>query len=260
MIEQIKSSLLKIRQDKPLILCLSNYVTMDFVANNLLALGAAPLMSEANEEIEELVNISSALYLNMGTLNDAYMSRALLASSIAQSLNKPIILDPVGTGASVLRTTNAVRLLNAAHVIRGNASEIISLSNAKGATKGVESVHGVDEAINTAKNLAHELNKVIVISGPTDYITDGQQEQSFTFGSALMPVVTGMGCALTAVMSAFVSTNPNHYEAATHAALFFSLCGHYAHEVTTSPGSFRQQFIDNLFNPNWNYFSSAYNS
>lgn len=258
MIQQIKSSLFNLKQKKPLVLCLTNYVTMDFMANSLLALGAAPLMSESIDEIEELVNISHALYINIGTLNNLFMERALLAVQIANSLNKPVILDPVGAGASKLRTSAALELLPFTNIVRGNPSEIISLSGANGSTKGVESTHPVKRAMTIGINLAKDLNKVIVISGPEDFITDGEQSQVLRFGSDIMPLITGMGCTLTAVISAF-SDNLNYFQSATHATAYFGLCGQLAHQQTQEPGSFRQTFINNLYHPDWDFFSSAYN-
>lgn len=258
MINNIKSSFLSIAQQKPLVLCLTNYVTVDFVANSLLALGAAPLMSESKDEIEELVTISQAIYLNIGTLNDIFLDRAVLAAKIAYSLGKPVILDPVGAGASRLRTSSASQLMSFASVVRGNASEIMTLSGAYGATKGVETSHTVQTAIDNANSLAQSLDKIIIISGPEDFVTDGKQSQILRFGSNLMPRITGMGCAMTAVLSAFVANNQNHYQAAVHATAYFGLCGQLAHQQTKAPGSFKQAFIDNLFNPNWDFFSSEY--
>lgn len=256
MIEHIKSSLEHLRETKPLILCLTNYVTMDLMANSLLALGAAPLMCESIEEIEELLYISHALYINTGTLNPMFLERALFAATIANSMNKPTILDPVGAGASTLRTSAALQLLPLVQLIRGNASEIISLSGAHGATKGVESVHSVENAMKIGATLAYNLKKIIVISGPTDYLTQGNDHLNLAFGSHLMPLVTGMGCALTAVISAFVSNASNHFEAAVYATAYFGLCGQLAQQQSTVPGFFKQAFINNLFQPNWDYFSS----
>jgi len=235
MIEQIKSSLELLRQKKPLVLCLTNYVTMDFMANSLLALGAAPLMSESIEEIEELVTISQAVYINIGTLNSAFNERALLAAKIAKGLHKPVILDPVGAGASTLRTSTARELLPLANVVRGNASEIITLSGAQSATKGVETADAVANAITSARSLARNLQKVIVISGPEDFVTDGAQENHLSFGSSLMPLITGMGCTMTAVLSAFVANDLDHFQAATHATAYFGLCGQLAHQQTKAP-------------------------
>lgn len=259
MIKQIQSSLSLLREKKPLVLCLTNYVTMDFVANSLLALGAAPLMSESIEEIEELVSISHALYLNIGTLNNVFLERAIFAAKIANSLNKPVILDPVGAGASKLRTSAALALLPLANIVRGNASEIISLSGASGSTKGVESSHPVEQAMTIGNALAQNLGKVIVISGPKDFITNGKQSQALPFGSSLMPLITGMGCTMTAVLSAFISDDSDHFQAAIHATAYFGLCGQLAHQQSEVPGSFKQAFINNLFHPDWDYFASACN-
>ncbi len=258
MIEQIRSSLLILREKKPLVLCLTNYVTMDLMANSLLALGAAPLMSESIEELEELVSISHALYINIGTLNKEFMERAVFSAKIANSLHKPVILDPVGSGASKLRTSAAHQLLPLANIVRGNASEIISLSGANGSTKGVESMHSVENAMTIAHTLAKDLEKIIVISGPKDFITDGSQSQTLPFGSNLMPLITGMGCTMTAVISAFVSNNSNLFQAATYATAYFGLCGQLAHQKTEVPGFFRQEFINNLFHPDWKYFTDSF--
>lgn len=259
MIEQIKSSLVQLKQKKPLVLCLTNFVTMDFIANSLLSLGAAPLMSESIEEIEELVSISHALYINIGTLNNVFMERAIFAAKIANSLNKPVILDPVGSGASKLRTAAALELLPLANIVRGNASEIISLSGASGSSKGVESSHPVEQAMSIGKKLAQNLSKIIVISGPEDFITDGNKSQTLPFGSDLMPLITGMGCTMTAVLSAFVSDSSDHFLSVTQATAYFGLCGQQANQHTKEPGSFKQAFLNTLFHPDWDYFSNACN-
>ncbi|CEG56315.1 hydroxyethylthiazole kinase [Legionella fallonii] len=258
MIEQIKSSLFLLREKKPLVLCLTNYVTMDLMANSLLALGAAPLMCESIDEIEELVNISHALYINIGTLNKVFMDRAILAAQTANSLNKPVILDPVGAGASKLRTSAALQLLPLANIVRGNASEIISLSGANGATKGVESMHPVEKAMSMGNTLAKNMNKTIIITGPEDYITDGSEALTLPFGSHLMPLITGMGCTLTAVISAFTSNNYTHFQAAAYATAYFGLCGQLAQQQSQVPGFFRQIFINNLFHPDWDYFKAEF--
>ncbi|KTD30796.1 hydroxyethylthiazole kinase [Legionella moravica] len=257
MFNDIKNSFLQIRKIKPLILCLTNYVTMDFMANSLLALGAAPLMSEDSSELAELVNICQAVYINTGTLNDAFIERALYAADLARSLNKPVILDPVGSGASKLRTSASLKILSLADIIRGNASEIISLTGMHGLTKGVETTHQVENAMDGAMSLAHAHNSIIVISGPEDFITDGTQKQLLPFGSDLMPLITGMGCTMTAVLSAFAAVNPNHFQASSHASAYFGLCGQLTHQQTQKPGTFRQAFIDNLYDPDWNFFTEV---
>ncbi|EHL32725.1 hydroxyethylthiazole kinase [Legionella drancourtii] len=257
MIEQVKSTLTQIKQVKPLVLCLTNYVTMDLMANSLLALGAAPLMSESKREIEELVTISQAVYINIGTLNKRFIERALFAAEIANFLNKPVILDPVGAGASKLRTSAALELLPLAQIVRGNASEIISLTGATGTSKGVETSDPVLKAISSAEALAQSHNKIIVISGPEDYVTDGKQAQTLTFGACLMPLITGMGCTMTAVLSAFVACNSEHFQAAVQATAYFGLCGQLSYQQAKAPAAFRQVFIDNLFHPDWDFFTRA---
>lgn len=228
---------------------------MEFMANSLLALGAAPLMSESKDELEELIHLSAAVYINLGTLNEAFMERAILAAQIANSLNKPLILDPVGAGASTLRSFAAKQLLTFAQIIRGNASEIMALAGAQNTTKGVEANDPVLNAIHSARLLAKQHQKIIIISGPDDFITDGMQEFHLSFGSDLMPLITGMGCTMTAVLSAFVAVNPDWLQASVQAAAYFSLCGQQAHQQAQSPALFKQQFIDNLFNPDWDFFS-----
>ncbi|MFT4060109.1 MAG: hydroxyethylthiazole kinase [Legionella sp.] len=255
MIEQIKATLTKVRQNKPLILCLTNYVTMDLMANSLLALGAAPVMSESIDEIEEFVTISQAIYINIGTITNAFMERARLAIKIANAQNKPVILDPVGTGASRLRTSAAMELLPLVSVIRGNASEIISLSGARNVSKGVEATDAVSSAMNSARALAQNYSKIIVITGPEDFVTDGTQQKNLVYGSSLMSLITGMGCTMTAVLSAFVACNPNYYLASVEATAYFGLCGQLTQEQAKVPGLFRQVFIDNLYFPDWNYFT-----
>lgn len=258
MIESIKASFKELKRNKPLVLCLTNYVTMDFMANSLLALGAAPLMSESMDEIEELVTISQSVYINIGTLDKTFLQRAVHAVDIANSLNKPVILDPVGSGASLLRTMAALELLPKASVIRGNASEILSLSAAQSISKGVESVHSVEQAMSIAKSLAAQLNKTIIISGPQDFISDGTKSLLLPFGSTLMPLITGMGCTLTAVIAAFVTSGPDYYVNAARATAFFGLCGQYAEQKAPQPGTFRQAFIDTLYQPDWDYFAKVY--
>ncbi|WP_454784103.1 hydroxyethylthiazole kinase [Legionella sp. WA2024007413] len=250
MLEHIQFTLTRLKQQKPLILCLTNYVTMDFMANSLLALGAAPLMSESQVEIEELIDLSQAVYINIGTLNDSFMERARFAANIANSIDKPLILDPVGAGASKLRTSAAMELFPYAQVIRGNASEIISLAGSNGSTKGVESSDPVTKAIQSAHMLAKS-KKTIVISGPQDFITNGVDEILLPFGSNLMSLITGMGCTMTAVLSAFVACEANHFHAAVQATAYFGLCGQLAHEQAKRPATFKEVFINNLFDPDW---------
>jgi len=254
MIKNIQASLSILRQQKPLILCLTNYVTMDFMANSLLALGALPLMSSCDDELEELIQISHAVMINIGTLDSPFLERCLKAAGIAKSHHKPLILDPVGSGASKLRTNGARTLMKHAQIIRGNASEITSLINEQTKTQGVESLLPTEQAKNTAKQLAHLLDCTVVVSGEEDYITDGQQQASLQDGSPMMPLITGMGCTLTAVIAAFQAIIPDSYLAAKQATAYFGLCGSLAQQKAKAPGFFRTAFIDELYHANLKAF------
>lgn len=247
MLYQLDTRLKRLRAEKPLVLCLTNVVTMNVVANGLLALGAAPIMSLEDGELEELVAISQALYINMGTLNMAFIERINKACGIAALHNKPMILDPVGAGASQIRTLTARSLAPKAAIIRGNASEIIAITTNGGISKGVEALHSVDAAHAAAMSLAEQTSAVVVVSGAVDLITDGRQYSHVPYGSPLMPLVTGMGCTLTAIIAAFAALDPHFYEAAAAATTYVGLCGQAAHRFAKAPASFQMAFIDALY-------------
>lgn len=255
LLKDLEDALVSLRQTKPLVLCLTNFVTMDFMANSLLALGAAPLMSQSMDEIEELVTISHVVNINLGTLDQAFYERAFEAAKLAKTQKKPVVLDPVGAGASHLRTSAAKSFLPYADIIRGNASEILALSDEAADTKGVESSRSVNQAMSAARELAVLPAKVMVVSGPVDFITDGRQAINLPFGSPLMPLVTGMGCTLTAVIAAFAAIGLSTYQAALLATAYFGLCGQLTQHKTQGPGAFRQVFIDRLYKPDWEIFS-----
>ena len=174
MFEKIKTTVTKIKKINPLILNLTNYVTMDFVANGLLCLGASPIISQASPEIEDLLQIASALVINLGTLDDKFISLCEHACYIANQLKKPIILDPVGAGATRYRTDTCLNLISNYDIaiIRGNASEIMSLSDQQTKTKGVDSITSGELAIESAHRLSMKYGIATVISGKTDIILD----------------------------------------------------------------------------------------
>lgn len=247
MLKAIHATVKRIQQDKPLILCLTNYVTMDLMANSLLALGAAPIMSNCDDELEELIHISHALMINIGTLDHSFLKRCEKAVMIAKNCQKPIILDPVGAGASQIRTQAAHQLMQHATILRGNASEIIALMDNKHLTKGVESIAPTEQAKATAQQLALTLRCTVVVSGEIDFVTNGSENTDVYGGSALMPYVTGMGCTLSAVIAAFQAMIPDAFIAAQQAATYFKNCGAVAHQQTNYPGTFRTTFIDALY-------------
>ncbi|RZI45539.1 hydroxyethylthiazole kinase [Rickettsiales endosymbiont of Peranema trichophorum] len=249
MINNIQKTLANLRTKKPLILCLTNLVTMEFVANTLLAVGAAPIMTTSENEINELVNIASALYINIGTLNDPFIKLSAKAIEIAQKHNVPIVFDPVGAGATTIRTNTSKSILPFAKFVRGNSSEIIALADHHHQTYGVEATHTTDEAASIATSISKKNNLVVMVSGPVDLITNGDQSIKVPFGSKLMQTVTGMGCTLTAVIAAFQSIEQDPFQAVIIAAHYFALCGEVVSKKYQTPGAFKVAFLDQLHTP-----------
>ena len=258
--ENIYDTLRQVKMTQPLVLNITNMVTMDFVANCLLAIGAAPIMCACEEEMEELVNIASVIYLNIGTLHDDFIQLTQKAVQLAQRYNKPIIVDPVGCGATKIRTQVASELVPHCHMVRGNASEIMALGQGDWLTKGVDSVHKTEDAIEMAANIAKQTDSTVIVSGATDYITDGLRATTREFGSPIMTQITGMGCSLTAVIAAMLAITPNAFEAGVVGVEYFSLCGELVSKQYTKPGSFKSAFIDMLHSPDFDAMSALYDS
>ncbi len=238
-----------IRSSAPLIHNITNFVVMNNTANALLAIGASPAMVHAVEEVEEFVSISSALVINIGTLDKNFVAGMELAMRKAAQLSKPIVFDPVGVGATTFRNQVSSQLLNAAapSVIRGNASEIMALAGLNAQTKGVDSTQGSEAAIQAAQSLSSHYGCVVVISGATDYIVSQSRQASVANGHALMTKVTGMGCSATALVGAFAAVNDDFFEAATHAMAVMGIAGEIAAEKQAAPGSLQLNFLDALY-------------
>ena len=256
--KNIEQAICDIKAQKPLILNLTNFVTMDFVANCLLAIGAAPIMCTSEDELEELVKISSVIYINIGTLNADFISLIKKASDLAIKHNKPIVLDPVGAGATKLRTSISSEIASCSKIIRGNASEIMALGNHGFLAKGVEAVHKTEDATGVADNIAITTKSAVVISGAIDYVTDGMNSERSKFGSPLMTNVTGMGCSLTAIIAAVLAVTKNPFEAGVIGAQYFSLCGEIAAQNHKKPGSFKAAFIDELYHTDFDLMRGLY--
>ncbi|MEY4761521.1 MAG: hypothetical protein RLZZ200_1377 [Pseudomonadota bacterium] len=237
-----------VRARSPIVMNITNYVVMNNTANALLAIGASPVMAHALDEVEELVGISSALVLNIGTLSGPWIEAMLLAGNAARSRGVPVVLDPVGAGASAFRTSTARRLVETVRpaIIRGNASEIRAVLRAVGGTHGVDSSASVDEVADDAQELARSAACVVSVSGQVDLITDGTRVDRISNGSPLMPRVTGMGCTATAVTGAFAGAGLAPLEAATLAMATMGVAGDIAGERARGPGSFQMEFLDAL--------------
>lgn len=245
----ISRLLQQVRSQRPLVLNITNYVVMNNTANALLALGASPVMAHAQEEVEELAGLARAVVLNIGTLSPAWVEAMYKAGETARRWGKPLILDPVGAGASRYRSQTALSLLTrcAPTVVRGNASEILALAGCEGHTQGVDSATGLEErALEAARQLASSHHNVVVISGPTDYITNGEQVARITNGHPLMPRVTGLGCTATALMGAFAAIEPQAMQAAQATMAVMGIAGERAGARAQGVGSFQMHFLDAL--------------
>jgi len=247
--EKAAANLALLREKKPLIHNITNFVVMNYTANALLAMGASPVMAHAQNEVEDMVSFAGALVLNIGTLTDDWIAAMIKAGIKASAMGTPIILDPVGSGATPLRTNSAKQIIEQTDikVIRGNASEILSLRHADSKTKGVDSVHSVDEAAATAKILAEELQTTLAITGPVDLITDGQRVIRVSNGHPLMGYVTGTGCTATTAIGAFLAVDGDPVSATATALAFFGLAGEVAGQSASAPGSFMIGMLDALY-------------
>lgn len=246
--QSIWEDIQKIRQTAPLIHNITNYVVMNNTANALLALGASPVMAHAIDEVEDMVSISSALVINIGTLSTTWIEAMQKAMLKAQELNKPIVFDPVGVGATPYRTANARKLLESVYptVIRGNASEICAISEESVNTKGVDSTQKSELALAAAKELSHKC--IVVISGEKDLIVKNDRAIAIENGHSMMAKVTGMGCTATALSGAFLAVNSEALMAAAHTMALMGIAGEIAAEKSSGPGSLQMHFLDTLYN------------
>jgi hydroxyethylthiazole kinase len=249
MAEKAAENLTLVREKKPLVHSITNEVVMNFTANALLACGACAVMAYAQEEVEEMVSLADALVLNMGTLTPARVDAMEKAGTRANALGIPICLDPLGAGATSFRTFSAKRLIHkiAARVIRGNASEILSLVREGSGTRGVESVHPVDEAVGAASCLAKERGATLAVTGAVDLVTEGFRLIRIHNGHPMMGRVTGAGCVATALVAAFLAVDSDPVQAATAALCYFGLAGEKAAESAGGPGTFQVRLLDALY-------------
>ena len=239
----------RIRADAPLVLSITNYVVMNNTANALLAIGASPIMANAREEIEELTGLVGALVINIGTLSTPWIESMFLAGRIARQRGIPVVLDPVGCGATQFRTATAQRFVKeiGPTVVRGNASEIRALVRAGQGTKGVDSLHTPEEAEEDARTLSKTAGCAVSVSGAVDLIVDGDSVARVANGRPLMTKVTGMGCTASVITGAFAAVNPSRFKAAAHAMAAMGIAGEMAAEHARGPGSLQLNFLDALY-------------
>ena len=236
----------KISEEKPLVHHLTNYVTVNLVANTTLSVGALPVMAHAHEEVEEMVGLASALVINIGTLGPPFVEAALLAGKRANQRGIPVVLDPVGAGATSFRTKTAERLLSELSVaaVCGNAGEIATLAGLDAEVRGVESLAG--DAENAACKAAASLGVTVAATGETDYVSDGKRTLAVSNGHPLMGRVVGSGCASTAVVGCFATVGGAEVETVAHALAYFGRAGEVAAGGAEGGGTFEPRFLDAL--------------
>jgi hydroxyethylthiazole kinase len=248
---RLVEALRRVRAEAPVVHNITNYVVMNTTANALLAVGASPVMAHAPREMEEMVGIARALVLNIGTLSDPWIEAMVLAGRAAKQRGLPIVLDPVGAGATTYRTETARRLLEEVGptIVRGNASEIRALRSGAGATRGVDSVHGTDEALDAARALSRAFDCVVSVSGAVDVIVQSRPVDAVARvrnGVPLMTRVTGMGCTASALTGAFAAVAGTPFAGATAAMAVLGVAGDVAAERAAGPGSFQVALLDAL--------------
>lgn len=238
----------KVRKKKPLVHSITNFVAMTPTANALLALGASPFMSHILEEMEDVSAISNALVINIGTLSKPWIQSMNAAARLSRILSKPYVLDPVGSGATRFRTQTAQELIRYAPptVIRGNASEVMSLSSKGGQTRGVDAIHSVEDAIGPANEVSRALGSVIAVTGQKDVVTDGYRSFVVSGGSPMMTTVTATGCTASVIVGAFLAVEKDAVLSAASALAVFKLVAERAADGAKGPGSYWMNVIDQL--------------
>ena len=256
-----KDMLSNVRATCPLIHNITNYVTVNDCANILLACGGSPIMADDKDEAAEITTICGGLNINIGTLNSHTIPSMLIAGRRANELGHPVLLDPVGAGASTLRTETALKLLEEVKftVIRGNISEIKTLALGSGTTKGVDAdvadqvtEDNLDAAAAFARSFAEKTGAVVAITGAIDIVADSRQAYCIRNGHPMMSSITGTGCQLSAMTTAYITANPDHpLEAAAAAVCAMGLAGEIAHARMTDldgNSSYRNYIIDAIYN------------
>jgi len=243
------TTLRTLRERKPLVHQITNYVVMNETANATLALGALPVMAHAREEVEEMAGLASALVLNIGTLSPPWVEAMLAAGKAANAAAIPVVLDPVGAGATRYRTETAQRLLADIDVtvLRGNQGEIATLVGVTAEVRGVESIDAGGEPAELARLAARQLGVVASVTGAVDHVSDGERSFAVANGHELLAAVTGTGCMSSALTGCFLAAKPEApVEAAAEALAAFGVAGEDAARDAKGPGSFHVNLYDAL--------------
>ncbi len=242
------ATLAALRARKPLVHNLTNYVVMNETANAILALGALPVMAHAREEVEEMAGLAGALVINIGTLDAPWVESMLVAGHAANEGGIPVVVDPVGAGATRYRTDTAKRLLDEVDVavLRGNFGEVATLVGVQAEVRGVESIEAGGDPAELAREAARALGVVASVTGAIDHVSDGDRVAAVANGHPLLATVSGTGCMSTAVTGCFLAAREDPFEAAAEALVAFGVAGEDAARDAKGPGSFHAGLYDAL--------------
>ncbi|MBI5159680.1 hydroxyethylthiazole kinase [Candidatus Micrarchaeota archaeon] len=241
----------RVREKKPLVHHLTNWVTIYDCANVTRVFGALPVMAHAREEVEEMVGIAQALVLNIGTLTPEFVDSMIKAGKAANKKKIPVILDVVGAGATGLRTNKTKQILENVRVdvIKGNSAEIGVVAGVEAEVKGVEAISVKGEPKEIAASLAKKMNSTVVITGKQDIIAGADKIIFFVDnGHELMGKIVGTGCMAASVIGAFCAVEKNHAKASAAALSCYGMSGELAAKQSNGPGSFKANFFDEIYN------------
>lgn len=249
-----------VREKSPLVHNITNYVTVNDCANAILAIGGSPIMADDLDEVEEIVSVSSALVLNIGTLNQRTIKSMIKAGKKANQLNKPVILDPVGAGASSLRNKTVQDILSQIKiaVIRGNLSEISFIADLSASTRGVDTAEEDEKnkSEEVGKLVANKYSCIVGITGKEDIISDRVKVVKISNGNKLLSRVTGTGCMTSALVGSFCGVTDDYFLATAVAIATMGIAGEIAFEKSgkVGTGSFRSSIIDAIYSMDSNIF------
>ncbi|MBI0582855.1 MAG: hydroxyethylthiazole kinase [Methanomassiliicoccus sp.] len=238
----------RLREMRPLVHHITNYVTVNDCANITMFIGAAPVMAEAKEEVADMVSMAGALVLNIGTLRREQVDSMLIAGHRANELGVPVIMDPVGAGATRYRTEVAAKLMQELEIaiIKGNAGEIGTLAGTGGTVRGVESGGMSGDPVQVCRSLAAASGSVVVMSGPADIVTDGRRTVLVDNGHEMMGRISGTGCMASSLVGAFAAVSEDRVSTSAAALVAFGIAGERAAAVPRAPYAFKAALLDEV--------------
>jgi hydroxyethylthiazole kinase len=247
-LSQISELLGRLRESRPLVHHITNYVTINDCANITLFIGAAPVMAEAKEEVADMVSLAGALVLNIGTLRREQVDAMLIAGHKANELGIPIVMDPVGAGATKYRTEVASRLIQELQIaiVKGNPGEIGTVAGSGGVVRGVDSEGIKGDPVQVCRSLADAAGVTVIMSGPSDIVTDGERTVLVDNGHELMGKISGTGCMASSLVGAFAAIADDHTLTSVAALASFGIAGERAAKRTSGPYAFKAALLDEV--------------